>query len=156
MDIKSGCGYPASALSNFAPHPFVFDGVECASMEGLLQAFKSPYPHIQVEICKLVGIGAKRRGSKIDWKKKQMLYWQGKGFARDSEAYQYLLSRAYAALFVGSESFRNALKASGKSVLKHSIGRTDPKETVLTQSEFCSRLMYLRDSKLVDSVLKGK
>lgn len=40
MDIKSGCGYPASALSNFAPHPFVLDGVYCASMEGFLQSLK--------------------------------------------------------------------------------------------------------------------
>ena len=38
MDIGSKAGYPASALSNFASHPFVFDGVECASMEGLVQA----------------------------------------------------------------------------------------------------------------------
>lgn len=39
MDIGSGKEYPSNALSNFAPHPFVFDGVECASMEGLLQSF---------------------------------------------------------------------------------------------------------------------
>ena len=37
MDIGSGNGYPSGALSNFSPHPFVFDGVECNSMEGLLQ-----------------------------------------------------------------------------------------------------------------------
>ena len=35
MDIGSGKSYPAHALSNFAPHPFVFDGVECASLETL-------------------------------------------------------------------------------------------------------------------------
>lgn len=37
MDIKSGCGYPASSLSNFSPHPFELDGVQIASMEGFLQ-----------------------------------------------------------------------------------------------------------------------
>jgi hypothetical protein len=26
MDIGSGNAYPANALSNFAPHPFEFDG----------------------------------------------------------------------------------------------------------------------------------
>lgn len=36
MDIGSGSGYPSSTLSNFAPHPFVMDGVECNSMEGFL------------------------------------------------------------------------------------------------------------------------
>ncbi len=34
MDIGSGKEYPSNALSNFSPHPFVFDGVECNSMEG--------------------------------------------------------------------------------------------------------------------------
>ncbi len=64
MNIGSGSGYPSSALSNFSPHPFVFDGVECASMEGLLQSFKFDKPHIQNEVCKLVGKGAKFRGKK--------------------------------------------------------------------------------------------
>lgn len=40
MDIGSGTGYPSAALSNFAPHSFVIDGVECASMEGFLQSLK--------------------------------------------------------------------------------------------------------------------
>lgn len=53
MDIGRGCGYPASSLSNFAPHPFVIDGVECASMEGFLQSLKFASPDIQVEVCKL-------------------------------------------------------------------------------------------------------
>ena len=34
MYIGRGNGYPSAALSNFAPHPFTIDGVECASMEG--------------------------------------------------------------------------------------------------------------------------
>lgn len=37
MDIKSGSGYPASVLSNFAPHPFEIDGVKCNSMEGIFK-----------------------------------------------------------------------------------------------------------------------
>lgn len=64
MDIGSKSTYPAGALSNFSPHPFTFDGVECASMEGLLQSFKQDKPHIQVETCKLVGLQAKRKGQK--------------------------------------------------------------------------------------------
>lgn len=35
MDIGSGSGYPTSALSNFAPHPFIIDGIECNGMEGV-------------------------------------------------------------------------------------------------------------------------
>ena len=40
MDIGSGNGFPAASLSNFAPHPFVIDGVQCNSMEGFLQSLK--------------------------------------------------------------------------------------------------------------------
>jgi predicted NAD-dependent protein-ADP-ribosyltransferase YbiA (DUF1768 family) len=36
MDIGSSNGFPAGTLSNFSPHPFVIDGVECNSMEGFL------------------------------------------------------------------------------------------------------------------------
>jgi len=46
MNIGSGNGYPSSALSNFAAHPFVIDGVHCASMEGFLQSLKFDKPHI--------------------------------------------------------------------------------------------------------------
>ena len=144
MDIKSGSGYPASALSNFAPHPFIFDGVPCASMEGLLQAFKFEKEHIQVEVCKLVGITAKRRGSKKDWKQRQTLYWKGVEYPRKSDEYQQLLDRAYRAMFEQNEGFRKALLATQKAVITHSIGRTKQADTVLTQSEFCGRLMRLR------------
>ena len=40
MDIGSKSGYPAGALSNFSPHPFILDGVQCNSMEGFLQGLK--------------------------------------------------------------------------------------------------------------------
>lgn len=149
MDIKSGNGYPAAAMSNFAPHPFVFDGVQCNSMEGLLQAFKSPYIHIQIEICKLVGYAAKKRGKNIDWHRTQTLHWQGKEYGRHSLDYQLLLSRAFYALWSQSASFRNAVRASGTAVLTHSIGRTNASETILTQSEFCGRLMRLRNGEAI-------
>lgn len=80
MDIGSKKGYPSSALSNFAPHPFIFDGIECASMEGLLQAFKFKDANVQVEVCKLVGLKAKYRGKKRNkvWKRSQTLWWMHK------------------------------------------------------------------------------
>lgn len=142
-DIKSGCGYPYSSLSNFSPHEFVIDGIKCASMEGFLQSLKSPYPHVQEEICKLVGFTAKRRGGVIDWKRTQTLHWLGKEYKRDSDEYQELLDRAYEQLSL-NDGFKRALLASGDSVLKHSIGKSNIKETVLTEREFCGRLMKLR------------
>ena len=62
MDIGSGTGWPSAALSNFAPHPFTIDGVECASMEGFLQSLKYKEPDMQIEVCKLVGKAAKFKG----------------------------------------------------------------------------------------------
>lgn len=146
MDIGSGKGYPADKLSNFAPHPFVFYGVACASMEGLVQAFKFDKPHIQAEVCKLVGLAAKRRGSKRNkaWKQSQTLWWNGVAFNRHSPQYQALLDEAFEALFE-NDGFRRALAATQKAVLTHKIGKSDPSITVLTEREFCSRLSKLRD-----------
>lgn len=140
MDIGSGRGYPSSALSNFAPHPFVIDGVECASMEGFLQSLKSPNPEIQKDICKMVGLAAKRRGNKR-W---TCLYWQGKEIDRFGEEYQRLLDRAYDALSQ-NDGFKRALLATGDAVLTHDIGRRKESETVLTRSEFCRRLTRIRE-----------
>lgn len=155
MDIGKGNGYPAGNLSNFSPHPFVFDGVECASMEGLLQAFKFPEESIQREVCSLVGYVAKKRGSNKNWQRTQTLYWKGVQYIRNSKEYQLLLDRAYDALST-NDSFRRALLASGSAVLKHSIGRTKQSETVLTQQEFCSRLMKIRERLKNDSNGKGR
>ena len=144
MDIGSGSGFPSAALSNFAPHPFVFDGVECNSMEGLLQSFKFSNPEMQREVCKLVGKQAKFKGKKKKWFKTQTLFWQGEKFKRDSEAYQELLDRAFDALST-NEGFKRALLATGNSTLTHSIGKTKQSETVLTRTEFCSRLTAIRE-----------
>lgn len=144
MDIGSKNGYPSSALSNFSPHPFTFDGVACSSMEGLLQAFKFSNHEMQKHICTLVGIKAKRAGSKKRWQRDQTLWWKGVPYKRDSDEYQQLLNRAYDALAT-NEGFCRALIASGNATLEHSIGRTKENETVLTRQEFCSRLSRIRE-----------
>jgi hypothetical protein len=145
MDIKSGCGYPAASLSNFTAHPFVFDGVSVASMEGLLQSFKFDKEHIQVEVCKLVGLAAKKRGKPRNWQERQTLYWKGVEYPRSGDEYQVLLDRAYQAMCDQNEGFRKALLATNSAVLTHSIGRSKKSDTVLTKTEFCSRLMFLRE-----------
>ena len=144
MDIGSGSGFPSGTLSNFAPHPFVIDGVECNSMEGFLQSLKFSNPEMQKEVCKLVGKAAKFKGKKKKWWRTQILYWQGVEIARSSEEYQVLLDRAFDALAQNS-GFRAALLATGNSVLTHSIGKTKITETVLTRQEFCSRLTKIRE-----------
>lgn len=144
MDIGSGQGYPAAALSNFAPHPFVIDGVECNSMEGFLQSLKCPYPAVQIEICKLVGKAAKFRGKKYKWFRTGKLYWKGVEIDRFGDDYQRLLDRAYTEL-AKNTGFRAALLATQNAVLTHSIGKSKQSDTILTTSEFCGRLMRLRE-----------
>ena len=148
MDIGSGTGYPAGTLSNFAPHPFEIDGVQCNSMEGFLQALKFESADMQKYVCTLVGRSAKFKGKKKKWFQKQELYWLGTVYKRDSDEYQNLLNRAYNQLYK-NEGFRKALEATKGCVLTHSIGKNKINETVLTTSEFCRRLTYLRDKGLL-------
>lgn len=143
MEIGSGAGFPGDALSNFAPHPFIIDGVECASMEGFLQSLKFSNPDMQREVCKLVGKAAKFKGKPKKWYRTQTLYWQGKEYKRDSEEYQELLDRAYNELGKNT-GFQRALLATGNATLTHSIGKNKQSETVLTVKEFISRLYRLR------------
>jgi len=144
MDVCSKSKYPAGALSNFAPHPFELDGVKINSMEGFLQGLKFKNPMMQEHVCTLVGITAKRSGSKKMWNRTRTLWWKGKPYKRDKPEYQELLDRAYDALGA-NEKFKSALLASGDATLTHSIGRIKKSETILTRQEFCSRLTKLRE-----------
>lgn len=145
MDIKSGQGYPAGALSNFAPHPFTFRGVEIASMEGFLQSLKFKDKEMQKHICTLVGFAAKKAGAKKNWQRDQTLWWSGIPYPRKSDEYQMLLDSVYTHMFTKNEKARKALLATHNANLTHSIGRTNKSETVLTRTEFCSRLMKIRN-----------
>lgn len=143
MNIGSGNGYPASALSNFAPHAFEIDGIPCASMEGFLQSLKFKSPDLQKYVCTLVGRAAKRKGANKNWRVTQTLWWRGQEIDRHSEEYQKLLDKAFSRLAT-NPGFCAALKASGVATLTHTIGKSNPSETVLTTSEFCSRLTKIR------------
>jgi predicted NAD-dependent protein-ADP-ribosyltransferase YbiA (DUF1768 family) len=145
MNIKSGGKYPSNALSNFAPHPFIIDGMSCNSMEGFLQSLKFKSIDMQEHVCTLVGRAAKKKGSKKNWKQSQILYWRGVEYKRDSDEYQELLDKAYMCMYNDSNSFRKALEAAKGTTLTHSIGKNKIKDTILTTTEFCSRLTMLRD-----------
>ena len=151
MDIKSGNGYPSSALSNFAGHRFILDDVQCNSMEGFLQSLKFSNEEMQKHVCTLIGREAKYKGKHKNWWTNQTLYWKGKEYKRKSEEYQNLLDRAYQAMYDQSEKFRKALKATKNATITHSIGKSDPTRTILTEKEFCSRLFALREfGSLID------
>ena len=144
LDIHSKGKWPSCALSNFYPHQFEFDGVECASMEGFLQSLKYKDINKQREICALTGRDAKDRGSGT-WVFNQDLYWKGKQYNRHGIDYLRLVRNAYDAMYSQCEDFRKALKAVGNKRLFHTIGKTDPHDTVLTECEFIQMLNLMRD-----------
>jgi len=154
LDVKSTGVYPSSKLSNFAPNRFIFDGVECASMEGLLQSFKFDKIEKQREICGLVGYKAKSAGSKRNaiWQRQQSLWWNGYIFPRNSRAYQNLIDNAFDSMYEQSKDFREALYAanalSHEVILTHNMGSNDNTKTILTEKEFCVRLNTLMKRRI--------
>ena len=104
---------------------------------------------MQKFVCTLVGKQAKFKGKPKKWWKTQTLFWQGKEINRHSQEYQDLLDKAFFELSKNL-SFKNALLATGNSSLTHSMGKNDESHTVLTQREFCSRLLKIRN------ILKGE
>lgn len=147
MDIGSETGYPSANLSNFSPHVFTVDGIECNSMEGFLQSLKFQDPEMQKHVCTLVGKKAKFKGKNKKWWKTQTLYWKGEEISRDSERYQELLDKAFNAL-AQNTSFQKALLATQNATLTHSLGKKKTSETVLTRQEFTSRLNRIRSELL--------
>ena len=68
----------------------------------------------------------------------------GKEIDRHSKEYQDLIDKAYDCISK-NDGFRRALLATGNATLTHSIGKRDESKTILTEREFCSRLMRLRN-----------
>jgi hypothetical protein len=146
MDIGSNDNYPGCALSNFAGHRFIIDGIQCNSMEGFLQSLKFKSPDMQKEVCLLIGKAAKFKGKKKKWWKTQILFWRGKEIKRSSDEYTNLIHRAYDCMTEQSDSFRMAIKAAGKdAVFTHSIGKDDGHKTVLTRKEFIRELNWAKE-----------
>lgn len=145
MDVGGYTTGIAGRLSNFTPRDFVLDGFDCACLEGALQAFKFDDPEMQRLVCMMPGKDAKAIGQTRNevWQGSQTLWWQGKSYPRSSPEYQQLLDRLYEAALLSAD-FAEDLLATGEEVLTHSIGEHDSRKTVLTEQEFCSRLMALR------------
>lgn len=154
LDIKgTGKREEQKTLSNFRPYRFVLDGVECASMEGLLQSLKTKNINLQKEICLRSGLEAKNsfqhKWQNARWKLTGILYWRGKPMRRRSDEYQYFLDRAYDALYTNPDFVKALIAAEGKT-LTHSVGKHSTSKTVLTEYEFLSRLEKCREKALRD------
>lgn len=145
IDIKSKGENEAGRLSNYTERRFFFDGVECGSIEGVLQSFKCPDTAKQREICALVGGAAKSAGEHYNnWMEKQTLYWNGTEYSRGGAEYQSLLDRLYDAVYEQDGRYRADLKAVRGRKLDHTMGVNDMARTVLTRKEFIDELERLQ------------
>ena len=91
-----------------------------------------------------VGVKAKLRGKKRKWYLDQTLYWQGTPMKRDSEEYKIIVCEAFYALAENID-FQQTLLATGDKRLYHTMGKSDPTRTILTEAEFCSILTEIRN-----------
>lgn len=153
IDIHSRNDYPSNQLSNFYPHIFIIDGINCGSMEGFLQSLKFKNIEEQIRVCSLSKYSANKAGQKQDWKTSQKLYWLGNTYERSSEEYQILLTRAFDSLSK-NPNFCKALLNTGESKLIHSIGKNNIEETILTEDEFCRQLTRLRNNLQKQNIFK--
>lgn len=146
IDIKSKASGETGRLSNFTKRHFIFDGVECNSIEGVLQSFKCSDIKRQKEICLLDGKAAKTAGQEYDWTVNQILYWNTAEYSRKGEEYQKLLDRLYEAVYEQDAQFRTDIQFIKGKKFDHKMGLTDKSKTVLTRSEFVHRLRRLSES----------
>ena len=143
VDISSDGRYPGAMLSNFTPYEFTFRGKRFLSMESLLQGLKFETVETQNGVFERVGVKAKLRGKKRKWYLDQTLYWQGTPMKRDSEEYKNIVCEAFYALAENID-FQKTLLATGNKHLYHTMGKSDPTRTILTEDEFCEILTNLR------------
>lgn len=144
VDISSDGRYPGAMLSNFTPYEFTFRGKRFLSMESLLLGLKFETIETQNGVFERVGVKAKLRGKKRKWYLDQTLYWQGTPMKRDSEEYKNIVREAFYALAENID-FQQTLLATGSKRLYHTMGKSDPTRTILTEAEFCSILTEIRN-----------
>ena len=144
VDISSDGRYPGAMLSNFTPYEFTFRGKRFLSMESLLQGLKFETIETQNGVFERVGVKAKLRGKKRKWYLDQTLYWQGTPMKRDSKEYKNIVREAFYALAENID-FQQTLLATGSKRLYHTMGKSDPTRTILTEAEFCSILTEIRN-----------
>lgn len=143
LDIRSTGSGVSGRLSNFTERHFVLDGVECGSIEGVLQSFKCSDEEKQKEICRLSGGAAKHAGTGYEWWRERALYWKGVRYERLSDDYRRLLDRLYDAVYEQDEAFRRDILAVYGMAIDHSMGHASPQRTILTRGEFIGELKRL-------------
>lgn len=143
LDINSRMPGNAGILSNLHKHPFFLNDLYFGSIEGFLQGLRVQCPEFQKVVFGKHGIEAKRFG-KVYPIKNQTLFYRGVAFNRHSEYYSNIVSSAYDACFDQNRSFQKAIFETKDMTYIHTVGKTDPFDTILTNDEFIGNLLRLR------------
>ena len=138
-------GDVGSALCATEDRGFTFDKVPCTSIQSVIAAFTFWGITEQQKVCQMSGLGVMTlpRRSPYPWKQEQKLYWNGKFFDRNSEAYQQLLTSLHDAVYLQDPSFRSSLLALRFHAIESFRGH-DPRETPFTKLEEEVQLNRLR------------
>lgn len=134
---------------------FRYSGNDIASVNSFLLALKVKDPMEQKKVFSVSQENLKEVAKTIKpVYDTRTLYWMGKSFSRDSQEYKDLLTRVYTARYNQDAQFRRALRMTKNSILRHSIGKADIADTILTEKEF---IRILKNLQKHDSfVLKSK
>jgi len=147
VNVYSNAEWPGNKLSNFPLSPFELDEVQCASIEGFVQALKFRDLEEQLQVCALHGIEAKRAGAGEVHEqavRQGKLWWQGQEIALHSQEHYDLIERALRAKFTQHEDSRLALLETRSQILTHETGRPESPTTTLPAQIFISLLYCIR------------
>lgn len=139
----------AVRLSNLTPRGFwvkelSYKALTFGSIEGGLQGFKEQDPEKQRGIFLLSGKAAWMAGREVVWQDSTTLYLQGRPFSRGGDKYFNILTVLYDSAYEQDATFMEDLIATDHEELRHTVGKHDPAETVLTETEFLYQLYRLR------------
>lgn len=130
-------------FTTFAEHRFTFDGVECRSLESVLQSFRFADCNEQIRICSLDPWQARQEGKQNDWTLTETLYWQGTSYSRLKPEYQELLDRLFQQMFEQDAVFRLDCLLLRKGEITLPKWTKNPRLTVLNAKEYRLRLEAL-------------
>lgn len=140
-DIGKFTDFPADVLNNESNNAFLFDGVNCGSMESFLRSLMEADEGRQRHVCLMDGAAAYGLStSGYDGR----LWWKGREIDRDGAEFHDLIKKAYHAMFVQNPDFQSALMATRQRRLYYKPGKVTHPLTIITEEEFCSILTDLR------------
>ena len=136
-------------LSNLFQYRFYFRGKRISSsieavLHGIMFKDVDAQNHVLRDGYSGLNANVIKYASQYDWRKTGILYWQGKPIIRESEEYYDFIDELYVSA-IQNPLLRGAIKNAGDKYIMHSIGGTDPKQTVLMRCEFEYELNLLRE-----------